>query len=136
MVSTGLRRDLRRRSEDRWRNAYGRIRPRNGFDGDALVVHRNTGSVCGNRGPGDSDCIAGRLPRWCGAAVIAGSPPFVFLAFMIVNFVEMRLSSLGLPSEVPGGIGWGMLWVLAGVPWALVGYAIFRAGPQQPSRVQ
>jgi hypothetical protein len=80
--------------------------------------------------------IAGRLPRWCGAAVIAGSPPFVFLAFMIVNFVEMRLSSLGLPSEVPGGIGWGMLWVLAGVPWALVGYAIFRAGPQQPSRVQ
>jgi hypothetical protein len=79
---------------------------------------------------------AGRLPRWCGAAVIAGSPPFVFLAFMIASFVEMSLSSIGLPSEVPGGLGWGMLWVLAGVPWALVGFALFRAGPQQPSRVQ
>lgn len=68
------------------------------------------------------------LPRWCGAAVIAGSPPFVFLAFMFASFVEMSLSSLGLPSEVPGGISWGMLWVLAGVPWALVGLVILRAG--------
>lgn len=75
------------------------------------------------------------LPRWCGAAVIAGSPPFVFLAFMFANFVEMSLSSLGLPSEVPGGIGWGMLWVLAGVPWALVGLAIFRAGAHEPTRL-
>jgi hypothetical protein len=53
-----------------------------------------------------------------------GQPPFVFLAFMIENFVEMSLSSMGLPSEVPGG-----------TRWTLVGYAIFRAGPQ-PSRVQ
>lgn len=79
--------------------------------------------------------MAGRLPRWCGAAVIAGSPAFIFLGFMIANFVEMSLSSLGLPSEVPGGMGWGMLWVLAGVPWALVGYAILRVGSQQPSLV-
>jgi hydrogenase/urease accessory protein HupE len=43
------------------------------------------------------------LPRWCGAAIIAGSPPFAFL---------------------------GPLWggVLLGVAWALVGYALFRAG--------
>ena len=83
--------------------------------------------------------LAGRLPRWCGAAVVAGSPPFVFLAFMIANLVEMGLSSLGMPSEVPGGMGWGMLWVLAGVPWALVGYGVFRAGAHQlmqPSRVR
>lgn len=75
------------------------------------------------------------LPRWCGAAVIAGSPPFVFLAFMIASFVEMSLGSLGLPSEVPGGISWGMLWVLAGVPWALVGLAIFQAGAHEPMRL-
>ena len=65
-------------------------------------------------------------------------PPFVFLGFMIANFVEMGLSSIGLSSEVPGRIGWGMLWVLAGVPWALVGYAVFRARthpPKQPSPV-
>jgi hypothetical protein len=31
------------------------------------------------------------------------------------------------------------LWPLMGVPWALVGYAVFRAAtrlPEQPSRVQ
>jgi hypothetical protein len=83
--------------------------------------------------------MSGVLPRWCGAAVIAGSPLFVFLGFMIANLVEMSLSSIGLSSEVPGGLGWGMLWVLAGVPWAIVGYAVIRAGARQagqPSRVR
>jgi hypothetical protein len=49
------------------------------------------------------------LPWWCGAALIVGSPPFA------------------------------VLWPLVGVPWIVVGFAIFRAGvrqPAQPSRVQ
>ena len=49
------------------------------------------------------------LPRWCGVALIVGSPPFA------------------------------LLWPLVGVPWIVVGYAIFRAGVRrhvQPSRVQ
>jgi hypothetical protein len=41
------------------------------------------------------------LPWWCGMAIIAGSPPFAWLS-----------------------------GPLAGVAWALVGYAIFRAGAQ------
>ena len=59
--------------------------------------------------------VGGRvLPRWCGAALVAGSPPFAFL---------------------------GPLWggVLLEGAWALVGYAIFRAGThgtRQPSRVR
>ena len=59
--------------------------------------------------------VGGRvLPWWCGAALVAGSPPFAFL---------------------------GPLWggVLLGGAWALVGYAIFRAGThhtRQPSRVR
>ena len=59
---------------------------------------------------------AGVLPRWCGAALIAGSPPFVGLEFGVLGF-------LGLPAMVPGGIA----WALVGAPWLMVGYAIFRA---------
>ncbi len=68
------------------------------------------------------------LPRWCGAALVAGSPPAVGLEFMF-------LGALGAAGILPGGI----VWVLVGVPWALVGYALFRAGthrPLQPSRVR
>jgi hypothetical protein len=53
---------------------------------------------------------ARKLPWWCGAALIAGSPPVALF-----------------------------LGPLLGVAWALVGYAVFRAGgrrAQQPSRVR
>jgi hypothetical protein len=79
------------------------------------------------------------LPRWCGVALIAGSPPGVFLGFMVVNIVEVLLGALGARSEVPGGMGWGGLWALAGVAWIVVGYALFRAATrqaQQPSRAR
>lgn len=49
------------------------------------------------------------LPWWCGVALIVGSPPFAFL-----------------------GRPWG--GVLLGGSWAVVGYAIFRAGPPQAER--
>jgi hypothetical protein len=47
---------------------------------------------------------AGELPWWCGAALLAGSP---LVGLFVYSFAE------------------GLLW---GVPWAVVGYAIFRAG--------
>jgi hypothetical protein len=59
----------------------------------------------------------GVVPWWCGAALIAGSP---FIGFFLYLFS---------PGE-------GLLW---GIPWIVVGYAIFRAATrqaQQPSRVR
>jgi hypothetical protein len=58
---------------------------------------------------------AGELPWWCGAALLAGSP---LVGLFLYLFTE------GL---------------LLGVPWAVVGYAIVRAGAkrvEQPSRVR
>src|SRR5215218_6624256 len=64
---------------------------------------------------------AGVLPRWCGAALIAGSPPIVGLEFAFMGF-------LGLPATVvPGAI----VWALVGVPWVVVGYAIFRTAARR-----
>jgi hypothetical protein len=71
---------------------------------------------------------AGVLPRWCGAALIAGSPPFVGLEFGVLGF-------LGLPAMVPGAI----VWALVGMPWVVVGYAIFRTAArrtERPARVR
>lgn len=68
------------------------------------------------------------LPRWCGVAVIAGSPPSVGLEFVL-------LGSLGAAAILPGTIA----WTLVGLPWVVVGFAVFRAAtrlPEQPSRVQ
>jgi hypothetical protein len=56
------------------------------------------------------------LPRWCGAALVI-------------------VGVLGLPAALSGRIGWALL----GVPWAVVGYAVFRAGgrsTERPSRVR
>jgi len=58
---------------------------------------------------------AGELPWWCGAALLAGSP---LVGSFLYPFAE------GL---------------LLGVPWAVIGYAVFRAGvrqAEQPSRVR
>ncbi len=68
------------------------------------------------------------LPRWCGVALIAGSPPAVGLEFMFSGL-------LGAAGILPGEI----VWALVGVPWVLVGYALFRAGTHralQLSRVR
>ena len=68
--------------------------------------------------------IAARvLPRWCGAALIVGSPLFVLLG--------VGLSMHGLFVDVA--------LVPIVVAWALVGYAIFRAAgrrSERPSRVR
>jgi len=68
------------------------------------------------------------LPWWCGIALIAGSPPGVGILFIAI-------SPLGMTGILPGEI----FWALAGIPWIVVGYAVFRAATQQtqqPSRVK
>lgn len=69
----------------------------------------------------------GILPWWCGVALIAGSPAGVFLTMM---------PSAALGGTVPLG---GAFQALGGVPWVLVGFALFRAAgrrPQEPSGVR
>jgi hypothetical protein len=71
------------------------------------------------------------LPRWCGIALLAGSPPGVAILFMF-------LAPLAMVGNLPPGSG-QIGWALAGIPWIVVGYAAFRAATlqvQQPSRVQ
>ena len=68
------------------------------------------------------------LPWWCGIALIAGSPPGVGILFIAI-------SPLGMTGILPGEI----FCALAGIPWIVVGYAVFRAATQQtqqPSRVK
>jgi hypothetical protein len=92
-----------------------------------LIVGVLAASV-GIVGLGIATITAQVLPRWAGMALIAGSPPAVGLEFMF-------LAVLGAAAILSGEI----VWVLAGVPWVLVGYAIFRAESrlsERPSRVR
>jgi hypothetical protein len=70
----------------------------------------------------------GMLPRWCGLALMAGSPVGVFVTM---------LPSAALGGAFPLG---GAFQALGGVPWVVVGYAVFRAAgarlSEQPSRVR
>ena len=71
----------------------------------------------------------GMLPRWCGVALMAGSPVGVFLTM---------IPSAALALEGTNPLG-GVFQALGGVPWVLVGFAIFRAAGRQierPSRVR
>jgi hypothetical protein len=84
-----------------------------------LIVGVLAASV-GIVGLGIATISAQVLPRWAGAALIAGSPPAVGLEFMF-------LAVLGAAAILSGEI----VWVLAGVPWVLVGVALLRAGSRQ-----
>lgn len=61
----------------------------------------------------------GMLPRWCGVALMAGSPVGVFLTMML-SAASGEAFTLG-----------GVFQALGGVPWVVVGYAVFRAGGRQ-----
>jgi hypothetical protein len=104
-----------------------------------LVLVGLLAATAGVVGLGIVTITARVLPRWCGMALVAGSPPVVFVGFMAASLQETSLGSVGLRSVVPGGVGWGALWAWPGAAWALVGFAIFRAGSahqQRPSRVR
>lgn len=59
------------------------------------------------------------LPWWCGVGLIAGTP---------LGVVVTMLPSAALGGTFPLG---GAFQALGGVPWVLVGYAVFRAGARQ-----
>jgi hypothetical protein len=92
----------------------------------ALLVGGASAASVGIAGLGVVTISAGVLSQWCGIALIAGSPLGVGTLFMFSTpLVTARI--------LPGEIG----CALAGIPWALVGYAIFRAGQATaPSQVQ
>ena len=92
-----------------------------------LVVGVLAASV-GIVGLGIVTMSAGVLPRWCGIALIAGSPPGVGILFLF-------LSPLGMAGILPGEA----VWELAGILWIAVGYAIFRTAArrtERPARVR
>jgi hypothetical protein len=96
------------------------------YVGISLVT---VGVVVGSTGVvllGISTIGSGVLSRWCGIALIAGSPPGVAILFLFFTPLVAR-------AILPGEIG----WALAGIPWIVAGYAAFRAGvhqAEQPSR--
>ena len=92
----------------------------------ALLVGGASAASVGIAGLRVVTISAGVLPQCCGIALIAGSPLGVGTLFMFSTpLVTARI--------LPGEIG----WALAGIPWALVGYAIFRAGQATaPSQVR
>jgi hypothetical protein len=72
------------------------------------------------------------LPRWCGIALIAGSPPGVVIVFGAIFPLVAMVGNLPPGS---GTIG----WALAGIPWSVVGFGVFRAAgrrTEQPARVR
>jgi hypothetical protein len=72
------------------------------------------------------------LPRWCGIALIAGSPPGVGIVFGAI------IPLMAMVGNLPPGSG-TIGWALAGIPWIVVGFAIFRTATsqaRQPSRVR
>jgi hypothetical protein len=92
-----------------------------------LVVGVLAASV-GIVGLGIVTMSAGVLPRWCGIALIAGSPPGVGILFLFSTPLVMT-------GILPGEIG----WALAGIPWVVAGYAIIRAEARpsaRPARVR
>ena len=92
----------------------------------ALLVGGALAASVSIAGLGVVTISAGVLPQWCGIALIAGSPLGVGTLFM---FSTPPVTARILPGEIG--------WALAGIPWALVGYAIFRAGQATaPSQVR
>jgi hypothetical protein len=58
------------------------------------------------------------MPRWCGVALMVGSPVGVVITMILSAALELE-----------GAFALGRaLQALGGVPWVLVGYALFRAG--------
>jgi len=109
-------------------NFMGELAPTTAAVNIVLLVLGVLAATVGIVGLGIVSISAGVLPRWCGVALIAGSPPGVGILFLF-------FTPLGMVGILPGEVG----WALAGIPWIVVGYAAFRAPTRQtrqPSRVQ
>jgi hypothetical protein len=88
-----------------------------------LIIAGILAASVGIVGLGIATSAAGVLPWWCGAALIAGSPPGVVTLFIFSTPLVMART-------LPGEIG----WILAGIPWVVVGYAVLRAEARQSAR--
>jgi hypothetical protein len=109
-------------------NLMGELAPATAAVDIVLLVLGALAATVGIVGLGIVTISVGVLPRWCGIAIIAGSPPGVGISFLFI-------APLGMARILPGEVG----WALAGIPWVVVGYAVFRAATPQarrPSRVK
>jgi hypothetical protein len=109
-------------------NLMGELAPTTVTVAIVLLVLGVLAATVGIVGLGIVTLSAGVLPRWCGIAIIAGSPPGVGILFLF-------FTPLGMAGILPGEIG----WALAGIPWIVVGYAAFQAarrGTVRPTRVR
>jgi hypothetical protein len=109
-------------------NLMGELAPTTVTVAIVLLVLGVLAATVGIVGLGIVTISAGVLPRWCGIAIIAGSPPGVGILFLF-------FTPLGMAGILPGEIG----WALAGIPWIVVGYAAFQAarrGTVRPTRVR
>jgi hypothetical protein len=109
-------------------NLMGELAPTTVTVAIVLLVLGVLAATVGIVGLGIVTISAGVLPRWCGIAIIAGSPPGVGILFVY-------LIPLGMAGILPGVVG----WALVGLPWVVVGYAIFRAAArrtEQAARVR
>jgi hypothetical protein len=114
--STDFSGGLRRRSDDRRANLLGELVPTMAQLAIILLIVGVLAAFIGVAGLGIVTMNTRVLPRWCGVALV------------IFGF-------LGLPAMLSGGIAWALL----GLPWVLVGYALFQAGArlsERPSRVR
>ena len=109
-------------------NLMGELAPTTAAVNIVLLVLGVLAATVGIVGLGIVTISVGVLPRWCGIAIIAGSPPGVGILFLF-------FTPLGMVGILPGEVG----WALAGIPWIVVGHGVFRAarrGTVRPTRVR
>ena len=94
------------------------------FTDSSLASGGCIGVFRGHRGLRGSVTInAGVLPRWCGIALIVGSPPVV--GILVVVSIPLGMARI-LPGEA--------VWELAGIAWIAVGYRVFRTAASRTER--
>jgi hypothetical protein len=104
-------------------NLVGELVPAMASVAITLLIVGVLAASLGIVGLGIATLIAGVLPKWCGIAVIVGSPPGVGVVLVFSTLLVMA-------RIVPGEIG----WAFAGIPWIVVSYAIVRAEAYKSAR--
>ena len=108
-------------------NLMGELAPTTAAVDIVLLILGVLAATVGIVGLGIATITTRVLPWWCGAALIAGSPPGVGVMFLFLS----PLATVGVPGEIG--------WALAGIPWIVVGYAAFQAarrGTVSPTRMR
>lgn len=90
-------------------------------------------ATVGLTGLGIVTLAARMLPWWCGVALMLGNPLSMFVVFALLEPLLWTLW-VTAPTNLTK-----IAWAVLGMPWIVVGYAIFRAEArllEQPSRVR